>query len=76
VPNSEANIVVIERLTRVEEKLDNALTYMLDNRNRIDGHEPRIRALETSGAKLFGMGAVVSLLAGVAGSQVFEKLLG
>jgi hypothetical protein len=72
----EDHVVIIERLTRVEEKLDSLLDKTSTTHTRLDAHEDRIRSLETSGAKLFGMGAAGSLIAGVAGTQIFEKLFG
>lgn len=69
----EDHVVIIERLTRVEEKLDSLIDKTTSTHTRLDEHETRIRSLETSGAKLFGMGAIGSLIAGVAGTQIFEK---
>lgn len=72
----EDHVVIIERLTRVEEKLDSLLDKTSSTHSRLDEHDTRLRTLETSGAKLFGMGTVIAGLAGIAGSQLFEKIIG
>jgi hypothetical protein len=73
---SEEHIVVIERLTRVEEKLDHLLDRTISHNTRSDAHEGRIRSLETSGAKMLGVSTAVAALAGLAGSKVFDILIG
>jgi hypothetical protein len=70
------HVTIIERLARVEEKLDHALTFMIDNRSRLDAHDGRIRSLENQGSRLMGMGALVATVAGLFGSQIAERIIG
>lgn len=66
---------VIERLTRVEEKIDNFITRAIDQAARHDDHEARIRVIESSSSRLLGMGAVVALVAGTAGPRLLDVLI-
>lgn len=66
---------VIERLTRVEEKIDNFITRAIDQAARHDDHEARIRVIENSSSRLLGMGAVVALVAGTAGPRLLDVLI-
>lgn len=65
---------VIERLTRVEEKIDNFITRAIDQAARHDDHESRIRGLEGSSSRMLGIGAVLALIAGTAGPHLLEVL--
>lgn len=56
---------VIDRLARIEEKLD-----------VVKDHETRLRSLETSTSKLLGVGIITSILAGIAGPHLIERLSG
>ena len=67
---------VIERLARMEEKQDHLLDKIIGHTDRQDGHEQRIRNLETSGARMLGMGAVIATFAGLAGSRVLDLFSG
>ena len=56
---------VIDRLARIEEKLD-----------VVKDHETRLRSLETSTSKLLGVGIITSILAGIAGPHLVERIAG
>ena len=72
---STENIQIIERLTRVEEKIDNFLTHAADHASRHSDHETRIRHLEGSSSRLLGIGAVVALIAGTTGPRLLDILI-
>lgn len=66
---------VIERLTRVEEKIDNFITRAIDQAVRHDDHEARIRVIEGNTSRMLGIGAVVALIAGSAGPRLLDVLI-
>jgi hypothetical protein len=66
------NTLVIERLTRVEEKLDAFFIRATEATNRTSDHEGRIRSLEHGSSKMLGIGAILSLIVGAAGTSAFE----
>lgn len=65
---------VIERLTRVEEKLDALLDRTTDAAARTTDHDVRIRNLEAASSRILGMGTVIALLAGIGGSYITTHL--
>ena len=67
---------VIERLTRVETKIDNFLMSMADQHERIDDHETRLRGLEAGSSRLLGMGILLATLGSIAGSRLLSLLTG
>lgn len=72
----EQDIQIIERLTRVEEKIDSMLERTGSTITRVDDHETRLRLLEQSGAKLLGMGTIIAALSGIAGSRIVDIFIG
>ncbi|GEM_PF-4239633 len=74
--DNHSEALVIERLTRVEEKIDNVLDKVGITHSRIEDHESRLRVLELSGAKLLGIGAAIAALSGIAGSRLVEIFVG
>lgn len=69
-----SDFLIIERLTRVEEKIDNFLLRMLDQADRSDDHEARIRALESDRQRLLGVSSLVVLLISVFGAALVSWL--
>lgn len=69
-----SDFLIIERLTRVEEKIDNFLLRMLDQADRSDDHEARIRALEGDRQRLLGVSSLVVLLISVFGAALVSWL--
>ena len=67
---------IIERLTRMEEKQDHLLEKITGSTTQLDGHEVRLRSLETSGSRMLGMGAVVAAVAGFASPQLIHIITG
>ena len=61
------NTEIVTRLTRLEEKLDAFLFRTTTIEGRINDHDTRLRSLETSSAKMLGLGAgaaaIVSMIA-------------
>ena len=53
-------------LGRLEGKVDLILTSLENNHKRMDGHETRIRKLESSKSKLIGAGLLGGFLASIA----------
>lgn len=72
----QSEALVIERLTRVEEKIDNLLDKAGHTNTRLEDHESRLRVLEQSGAKILGIGATIAALSGIAGSRLVEIFVG
>jgi hypothetical protein len=66
--------LIIERLTRVEEKIDNFLMRMLDQADRSDDHETRIRALESDRHRLVGIASFAVFIISVFGAVVLSWL--
>ncbi|MFC0686475.1 hypothetical protein [Novosphingobium clariflavum] len=73
---SNNDATIIERLTRVEEKIDNFLDRVAHSHTRMDDHESRIRALEKSGAKLLGMGTLLAAASGIAAPRLLQIFVG
>lgn len=71
---SSDNTLIIERLARVEEKIDNLLVRALDQSGRMDDHENRIRSLEGGTARLLGIGSVLAFVAGIAGPKLVDLI--
>lgn len=69
---TSTNTLVIERLARVEEKIDNFLMRMMDQHDRLDDHDVRLRSLEAGNSKLLGIAAVIVMLVAVFGTQMVE----
>lgn len=71
-----SDFLIIERLTRVEEKIDNFLMRMLDQSDRSDDHETRIRALEADRQRLLGIASLAVLIISVFGTALLSWLGG
>lgn len=65
---------IIERLARVEEKIDNFLTRVMDQVDRSNDHEGRIRKLEAGNQHLLGVGAVIVIILTVLGSNLASMI--
>jgi hypothetical protein len=58
----------LERLIRMEAKLDSHLYRTTQAENRLDQHDGRIRSLETGHAKTIGIAAGASAVISILGS--------
>lgn len=72
----EHDMQIIERLARVEEKIDSLLDRTIYTGTRVDDHETRIRLLEQSGAKILGMGTIIAAISGIAGTRIMDIFVG
>lgn len=63
---------VIERLTRVEEKLDALLDRATLAATHTADHDVRIRSLENANSRMLGIAAVLATLTGIGGSAIFS----
>jgi hypothetical protein len=75
-PPMSTDTQIIERLVRVEEKLDAFLSTTTSTSVRLDSHDSRIRSLETSGARMLGMGAVIAAITGIGGAHFLDLFTG
>lgn len=66
--------LIIERLTRVEEKIDNFIMRMMDQHDRIDDHEERLRSLEAGSSRLIGIGAALMVVISIVGPKISALL--
>lgn len=64
----QSELMIIERLTRVEEKIDTFLMKMLDQHEAIDDHEARLRVLESGSNKVYGIASIIVLIISVCGA--------
>jgi uncharacterized membrane protein len=65
---------ILERLIRMEEKLDHYLHRSRNSETKIEALDVRIRAIETGTARIMGSVAVVALIVSTLGSSVVERL--
>lgn len=70
------DINIIERLARVEEKIDSLIDNSKAALVRDNDHEMRIRSLESHGAKMIGIGTILAMITGIVGTRVFEVSIG
>lgn len=75
-PTVTTDTLVIERLTRMEEKQDHLLEKLESFNTKSEDHDQRIRGLENSRARAAGIMAVLAGISGITGAQVFEKMFG
>lgn len=65
---------IVARLARMEEKLDSHLQRTATLEGRLESHDERLRAVETSSAKVYGIGAIVALFASIFSSSILDAL--
>lgn len=65
----------VERLIRMEAKLDSHLYRTTQAESRLDQHDTRIRSLETGHAKTIGIAAGASAVISIVGTWL-HKLVG
>jgi hypothetical protein len=70
VAETVTHVDIIDRLARVEEKIDTLVSKAIDNKGSLEDHDVRIRGLENSRSRFMGIGAGVAALAGVIGGKV------
>lgn len=73
LPSSDL-LLILERLTRVEEKFDHVIERGLDFTANLTDHEKRIRLLEAGTSKLYAFGAVIAVGIGILGDQITKVL--
>lgn len=73
---SHDQTAIVERLIRVEEKLDAFLFRSAADSALLATHDARIRQLENSGAKLLGMASVVAVFAGLGSDSLLSLFTG
>jgi hypothetical protein len=68
------DILIIERLTRVEEKIDALLFRLLDQTTMMADHEGRIRSIEKARWYLAGGGVIVAGVLSAIGVNILDLI--
>ena len=72
-PTSET---IVERLIRMEEKLDHYLHLSNNQAVKMESFDVRIRAVEAGTSKLLGYVGVVAISVSAFGSFIIQRLMG
>jgi len=67
--HNHPEVQIIERLARVEEKIDHFIDRMIYSHERHNDHEGRIRLLESGSNRMTGISATIVFIVSVFGTM-------